>query len=153
MQADQLRPSIVQVVETVWESTLALPAVPIDARSGAPDGHRTYVGLVQITGAWDGAVAVQCDHGLARHAAMAMLGLTEADVTIEDVRDALGELVNMIGGNLKALLAEPCVLGLPVVVEGAELRMMLPGSRQVVQCAFAADHEPFTVTVLQRAPA
>ena len=33
----------------------------------------------------------------------------------EDVADALGELANVVGGNVKAVLPGPSVLGLPEV--------------------------------------
>jgi hypothetical protein len=35
------------------------------------------------------------------------------------VRDVAGEVANMIGGNLKALLPEPCRLSLPKVTKEA----------------------------------
>ena len=36
-------------------------------------------------------------------------------VSLEDVQDALGEVANVVGGNLKALLPEGSTLSLPVV--------------------------------------
>jgi len=40
------------------------------------------------------------------------------DVATADVRDALGEIANVIGGNVKGLLPEHPALSLPVVVFG-----------------------------------
>ena len=153
MPDESLRASVAQVVETIWTSTLALPAQPSGAPPAARPDQRTFAGIVQITGAWDGAVAVQCGEGLARQAAITMLGLAPSEVALADIQDTLGELANMTGGNLKALLPEPCVLGLPVVVEGVDFRLRLPGSQQLLQCAFESAGEPFTVTVLERVPA
>ena len=39
----------------------------------------------------------------------------------EDVEDGLGELANVVGGNVKAVLAGPSVLGLPEVGEAPEV--------------------------------
>jgi CheY-specific phosphatase CheX len=79
---------------------------------------KTMTGCVQISGAWDGAVTIQCSPDLARAAAAAMLEMEAAATSFDDVRDALGEIANMVGGNLKALLPGPTNLSLPLVVEG-----------------------------------
>ncbi|MCU0705946.1 MAG: chemotaxis protein CheX, partial [Fimbriiglobus sp.] len=42
-----------------------------------------------------------------------------AEVTPAELADALGELANMVGGNLKALLPDGCRLSLPSVEPGA----------------------------------
>lgn len=144
-----LEASIDEIVETVWTSTLGLPVVPDDPfRLESERGH-TFGGIVQITGAWDGVVAVQCSAALARRATGTMMGLADREIALSDIQDTVGELANMVGGNVKALLPGRCVLGLPVVVEGADFRMRLPGSTQILQCAFRAEGEPFSVTVLR----
>jgi len=53
-----------------------------------------------------------------------MLGLVDsaAGTPDEDVADAVGELVNMIGGNVKSLMPGPSVLSLPVVAAGRVAR-------------------------------
>ncbi len=71
---------------------------------------------VEITGEWDVAVTLEMSPGTALTAARTMLALDEVDeVDDDDVLDALGELVNMIGGNIKSLLPSGSVLGLPMV--------------------------------------
>lgn len=145
-----LETSISEIVDTIWNSTLALPVMADDPFRVLEPGGRTFTGVVQISGAWDGAVAVHCTEALARRATTAMMGIDGPDVVLVDIQDTLGELANMTGGNIKALLPEPCTLGLPVVVEGEDFRLRLPGSVQVLQCAYRADGEPFSVTVLKR---
>ncbi len=147
-----LESSIGEIVDTIWSSTLTMPVVPDDPFRVLEEGGRTFTGVVQISGAWDGAVALHCTEALARRATTAMMGISGPDVVLNDIQDTLGELANMTGGNIKALLPEPCTLGLPVVIEGADFRMRLPGSIQVLQCAFRAEGEPFSVTVLRRVP-
>jgi len=41
-------------------------------------------------------------------------------MTDEDVRDALGELANMLAGNLKSVLPSGVVLSMPSVIEGSD---------------------------------
>ena len=155
----QLEDAINGIVSTVWDSVLGIqvePENPLavfshhDGDSPADHAH-TYAGVVQISGAWDGAVTVQCSAKAARHAARTMFGLSDEDVSLSDLQDALGELTNMTGGNIKALLPETCYLGLPVVVEGVDYRFRLPGSAPVRRSTFKAGDELIVVTMLERA--
>lgn len=153
----QLEESIQGIVSTVWQSVLGIQVEPEESVAAfshhdgdAPAAH-TYAGVVQISGAWDGAVTVQCSARAARQAAQIMFGLADEDVSLSDLQDALGELTNMTGGNIKALLPETCYLGLPVVVEGADYRFRLPGSAPVRRSTFKAGDELIVVTLLERA--
>ena len=148
----QLEHALAEIVTTVWDSVLGLAVVQDDGFqvSGAHPEH-TFAGVVQIQGAWDGAVAVQCSDHLARQAAMTMFNMTESEVSISDLPDALGELTNMTGGHIKALMPEPCTLGLPVVVEGADYRFRLPGSAPMRRSSFRVGGDVVVVTVLERA--
>jgi chemotaxis protein CheX len=100
------------VTNDVWTSFLAhhepLEWSPIPLAE--PEVMRASV---EIRGGWDGAVTLEMSPTAARTAARTMLTLDE--VEDEDVLDALGELVNMIGGNIKSLLPSGSVLGLPMV--------------------------------------
>jgi chemotaxis protein CheX len=153
----QLEQSIHGIVSTVWGSVLGLRVEPEESAAAfshhdgdAPAAH-TYAGVVQISGAWDGAITVQCSARAARQAAQIMFGLTDEDVSLSDLQDTLGELTNMTAGNIKALLPETCYLGLPVVVEGADYRFRLPGSAPVRRSTFKAGDELIVVTMLGRA--
>ncbi|MES2521513.1 MAG: chemotaxis protein CheX [Gemmatimonadota bacterium] len=148
-----LETSIGEIVETIWTSALQMSTTPDDPFLLEREQGRTFAGVVQITGAWNGAVAVQCSELLARRATTAMMGMEDADIGLTDIQDTLGELANMTGGNIKALMPETCAMGLPVVVEGGDFRLRVPGSVQLLQCAYRAGGEPFSVTVLQRAGA
>jgi chemotaxis protein CheX len=148
-----LEMAIDEIVESVWNSSLGLAVVADDPFRLDGERGRIFGGVVQITGAWDGVVAVQCSEPLARLATTAMMGIPENEMALADVQDTVGELANMVGGNVKSLLEGKCALGLPVVVEGMDFRMRLPGSTQLLQCAFRAEGEPFSVTVLRHTPA
>jgi chemotaxis protein CheX len=111
------------IAEQVWSSYLDLdgasPLIPLPAEKNVAD----VTASVSVTGAWRGHVLVSCSEAAAKNVAAALLGIEFDDVTEEDVADALGELANIIGGNIKSLLPEPCALSLPHVhVEGASGR-------------------------------
>ncbi len=146
-----LEASIADIVATVWDTVLGMAVELDDTLHLATGDVQTYAGIIQIHGAWEGAIAVQCGESMARHAATVMFSMDASAVSIEDLHDCLGELTNMIGGNLKALLPEPCTLGLPVVVEGHDYRLRLPGAAPVRRSAFRSGEEIIIVTVLERA--
>src|SRR4051794_2059575 len=107
---------IEDIVKTIWASVLEIPI-----ETGSEEGLRadsTVTGIVQIDGAWHGAVLLQCPMAVASALTAAMFQSGD-DPGFDDVRDAVGELTNMIAGNVKALLPEPCSISLPTVAVGS----------------------------------
>ena len=72
------------------------------------------------------------------------------DPDLDDVRDALGELANMLGGNIKALLPAPSQISLPAVAIGSDYELSVVGTGEVARVAFTCDGQPLLVTLLQR---
>lgn len=83
------------------------------------------IGCVQISGAWQGALIIQTDQEFATRAACIMLRMKPEDVGPEDHQDVLGELANMIGGNVKSLVPGPSNLTLPAVTTGRHFHLRL----------------------------
>ncbi|MBK7972631.1 MAG: chemotaxis protein CheX [Deltaproteobacteria bacterium] len=122
--------TLFELAETVWTSVLGLNL----ARAEAPPANgstRHMIGCVVITGAWEGAVTIECPESMAKKAAGIMFGTEPEAASDDEVRDALGELANMIGGNVKALLPSPSQLSLPTVAEGKEFKLTVPGTHEV----------------------
>ena len=145
---------LIEITEKVWESLLDLPlALRVPGTPGVPPRNdvRTFTGCIQVSGPWEGAVTVHCSEALAGVITGAMFGSEPADCTPEEVRDALGELANMIGGNVKALLPEGCRISLPTVADGIAYHLSVPGTRPVVAVTWLCDAEPLMVRMLERA--
>jgi chemotaxis protein CheX len=106
------------VVEEVWSSFLG-GTDPLVV--GAPGQFEAgWSAAVTVTGAWEGMISVELPTATAEAVCREMLGVEETQD--EDVADAVGELVNMIGGNVKSLMPGPSVLSLPVVAAGRVAR-------------------------------
>ena len=106
---------------------------------------------MHITGGpWEGTVSVECPAPLAAAAAAAMFGVAADDLGPEEIDDALGELANMTGGGLKALVPGSSTLSLPTVVEGVSYTVSVPGSSLVREVPLACDGMPFVVRVHER---
>jgi chemotaxis protein CheX len=102
----------------IWLAVLGLPLVPSPSGVSKAPAQGVLTGSVAISGAWQGVVVLQCSTAFAQRAASVMFGLEPEYVGREEELDALGELANMVSGNLKALLPGPSRLCLPIVAEG-----------------------------------
>jgi len=134
----------------VWEQTLGMPLEPAGV---VPESRgRTVEGHVHISGQWTGTLVFQCSIGAARQAAHVMFGPGDEHDCTQDVQDAIGELTNMIGGNLKALLSDDgCFLSLPMVIEGSDYTVRMSGARVISRQVFRSANEPVVVTLLEPA--
>jgi hypothetical protein len=103
------------IAEQVWESLLRAPALPWRGESPAMDGDIVDAQITLDGGAWHGLVRLVCLAATAEQMAVAMLDAHDETLTQEDVFDAVGEVVNVVGGNVKGVLSGSVALGLPVV--------------------------------------
>ena len=149
----QYEAELVEITERVWDSLFDVPLVARDPSEplGRTSG-RAISGCVHITGAWDGAVTLHCSEKLAKLVTGAMFEMEPDEAGEDDVRDALGELANMVGGNVKALLPEPCRISLPAVADGADYRLSIPGAYPLTAVTWTCGGEPLLVRILERAP-
>jgi chemotaxis protein CheX len=106
-----------EITEKVWSMVLGFRILPVKCDPGRAQAQDFVLGKVSISGSWQGAVTLGCSSGLARRAAAAMFGKLPADADAGEIRDALGELTNMVGGNFKTLLKGECKLSVPNVVD------------------------------------
>lgn len=109
---------VLAVTEEVWTSFLGgddpLMPGPVFA------GPVAWSSSVSISGDWEGAVSLELSAVAAEAVAHRMLGV---DVAVEeDLADAVGEMVNMIGGNVKGLVDGVSALSLPLVAAGRVAR-------------------------------
>ena len=123
-----------------------------------PDGTRPLVraaaanptevvASISVTGGWDGHVVIGCSRAAAAAIAAAMLDLPPDEVTSADMFDAAGELVNVVGGNVKSMLPSASLLSLPKTTSGSE-QPRYPGTRPVCTTTGVWQGEPVTITVL-----
>lgn len=116
-----------EVTESVWTSMLGFEIfVTEDSYDDTHEG-RFLVGCVQITGAADAAVLIEVPEQLAHVLASTMFGTDDPEIADDEIWDALGEMANMIGGNVKGMLAGDTALSLPTVAEGRDYRVVVPG--------------------------
>ena len=143
----EIRPGeLAQIVKSVFETMLGLDTVQTEAQ-WTPSRDRV-TSAVHLAGEWNGAIVLECTASQACQFAGRFLSMHPPCAVNDDVRDVLGELANMIGGNLKCLLAQGIRLSMPIVMDGADDNFRLYWS-EVKEClSFECDEGVFWVTVL-----
>ena len=144
-----LEEEILEITETTWQSMLGLDistrALP--ATMGPVEEHLT--GKVEISGAWTGAVLLHGSRQLAAAAADAIFSTEPGSGSEQDSFDAMYELTNIIGGNIKSLLPEPCQLSLPKVEPTTEAHLQIVGMEKASELVFDCQGQPLFVSVWQ----
>jgi chemotaxis protein CheX len=135
---------IARIVSDVFQTMLNLDVTPMGQHlSQRADG---LTATVQFMGESKGALLLHCNVEQALAFTSRMLGEDLIDMT-DDVRDVLGELANVVGGNLKSLFSPGMALSLPSVAEGNDYVLYLCGSNQVTTVAFASEVGVFHVSL------
>ncbi len=141
-----------EAIETLWSRLLGMEARPGTTPVVGRLRASLMTGCVQISGAWRGAVMVECSGGLARRVAAILFGADVREIRHDQINDALDELTNRIGGDIMALLPEPSHLSMPAVSEGTDALFHVPGSRPMARMSFLCEGKPFQITVLKSQP-
>lgn len=124
----------IQVSHTVAQSTL--------------EGMRT-VGAVSFAGDAMGLINIHITNEFSRQMAAAMLDMDVNDVDAEsDVNDVIGELSNIVGGNLKSIFTDVglrCELSTPSITRGSSFRIESMNMERYERFAFSYQDHVFFV--------
>jgi chemotaxis protein CheX len=146
MQTEVSVELLAQIVESVF-----LTMMNIEVSTGdAPWNHGAdrLTSFVHLTGDWNGAVLLECSPLQACQFAGRMLSMDPPGIVDDDVRDVLGELANMIGGNMKCGMAAGVRLSMPTVMEGHDYDLRVCGSQVLERLGFQCAEGHFWVTIL-----
>jgi chemotaxis protein CheX len=103
--------------------------------------------MVGFAGIYSGIISVNCPLPLALTVTSNMLGMEVEDMC-EDVNDALGEIANMLGGQLKMLLSKgglDILLSIPTVISGEEYTVSVLKEHDSVIIPFTCEGLRFLV--------
>jgi chemotaxis protein CheX len=139
---------LAQIVESVFAAMLGIAAVECGT-PWFPAGDR-LTSAVHLAGDWNGAVLLECDRRQACRFAGRFLSMDPSDTVDDVVRDVLGELANMIGGNLKCVLGQGILLSMPSVMDGSDYSLRVCGVEVRRQLAFQCDDGLFWITTLTK---
>jgi len=140
---------VLRIVEDVFRAMLNMDVAP--GLAGEP-AAQVLTASVQFVGEWKGAVLLTCGASLAQAFAAHLMPAPsgpDGSISKEDVADTLGEVANMIGGNLKSVLPTGVVLSIPAVIEGRDFALRICGGNEFYTNYFACDAGPFEITLVR----
>lgn len=138
---------IEEITGDIWQA-LFDPELPLTVGGDASDEAGAAC-VVVIDGIRQAAVITRFPTALAATLTASILRSQQVPTEAE-ILDAVGELCNMIAGNIKTAIAGPSALRPPHGAIGltAAPPDPLPGAREVAIVPFTCDGSVFTVTVL-----
>ena len=106
--------ALLQIVMQMWDSYFATVEPPYPAFEPIAAEGPVLCASVSISGARPGLVTVTVPQATAPALAAVMLQ-EDGELDDEEVHDTLGEMANIIAGNVKALIPDAGSLGLPAL--------------------------------------
>lgn len=135
-------------VTDIWSTFLNLKVFPTDIPFKAKGKDNTLAGCVQITGEWQGTITLYAPREIGKKIAGIMFSLDETELDSQQIQDVIGEITNIIAGNIKSLLPAPCSISLPSVAV-TDYDLHHPGSEMLTAVNFDCEGLPFLVVMLQ----
>ena len=138
---------IAQIAVDVFNSMLRMEVAICD--KPAPSAS-DVAALVRFRGSWNGALLIQCSFDQAFELTSRLMQIDRPTCFDEDVMDTLGEVANMIGGNLKALLSPRTALSVPEVFSMTPTYTGLPKDWAASTIALQSEEGAFFVTLSEQ---
>ena len=106
--------TVQSIAQEAWSALVGDDEFLVPLPGGLPDD--AVSSWVDVRGPWNGAVVITTGRSTAEQLSRELLKEHAPPVLDdEDIEDGLGELANVVGGNVKAVLPGQSVLGLPEV--------------------------------------
>jgi CheY-specific phosphatase CheX len=124
---------VAELVSMAWSTFVGSELAQIDDMVAM---EHAMCSSISIHGPWSATLLLFCDAQVAFASTASVLGMEPGEVEKADVLDIMGELANIIGGNLKGAVSDDNVawkLSLPVVSDGMQT---VPGSKLTTELAF-----------------
>jgi len=148
MTNEQVFTAVRQATEAVFSTMLNLHVSPKDACEQVdPPPLNGVMAVLGFTGEWVGTGMFYCQEKLACRLSSTMLATQIGEITNE-VLDGMGELANVVLGNVKDHLhpvAGELAMSIPTVVYGRNFQTRTTGNRNWLIAAFAVEEDTFEI--------
>ncbi len=157
---NELKELVTHATEEVFEKMIMSHIELLQDQKFSIQNEKHITATIGFAGAWDGFISVQCGNSLAFALAAQMLYTDVNNLDESEMRDALGEIVNMIGGKFKALFAEKFNQGVeafkmsvPSVITGQNYDVFAVGSDSIQEIVFLTQEKQFLIELaLKQSP-
>jgi len=144
---------IIESTQEIFSSMIMLDVTPGEPFKRNDDILTNSIsGIIGLAGATKGLLAIHLPETSALAVTTAFLGMDVEGID-EDVRDAVGELANMLGGSLKSVLdpnGSDIQLSMPSAIHGEEYSVDCLAGAQTITVPFHFDDLSFMVELQLR---
>ncbi len=148
-QLDTFQEDVARITADVFQTMLGVEVHPDPSPPPSTRSAQLVTAAVYFAGQWKGALLVECTVGQALHFTARLFGAGVPECINDDVRDAAGELANMIAGNLKSVLPGGVSLSMPSVVEGQDYTLKVCGGNLSTRLRFQSPLGVFSVILVE----
>lgn len=145
---------VTTAVEDVFDTMLSMDVSKITPDEVVTNGQPHIVGTVSLAGSVLGNVNIYLNSQFARTITAAMLGMDTEDIEgEEEVHDVIGEVCNMVGGNLKSRLCDAgfsCELSIPSITAGNDFRIESKGWQRHERYGFQNHQDSALVEIFMK---
>jgi chemotaxis protein CheX len=143
------RADLEQTVAMVFRTMLGLEVAPVDLPwRKAPE---SLTAAVHFAGQWKGGVYVEFTREQAFDITARLMSIPRPSQIDDDVLDAMGEMANMVGGNMKSVMPRGVALSAPSVVEGSDYVLRFRAGDVVTRAGFESGCGLFWITLVEMA--
>lgn len=137
---------VADLVSMAWQTFIGSDLEAIEAVAGWGQSP-IMCASIAIGGPWSATVVLSFSRTIAFSGTSTVLGIPLDELDDADVRDTIGELANIVGGNVKGFVSDvdgDWSLSLPVVSDGM---LSVPGSRLATELLFLCEGEPISCQI------
>jgi CheY-specific phosphatase CheX len=148
IELETTRKVIDRTVVSVMETLLGLTVEPC----GTP-WHKMpdrVTAAIQFNGSTVGSLVVEMDGTLACKFSGGLLGIDTPESVDNDVRDGLGEIANVIAGNMNTDFGWGAILSYPYIVDGSDFKIRVCGNCRTLRQSYAYGSDVFWVSWIVR---
>jgi len=144
-QVSQYREHLDRAANEVFSTMLGVSCLPAEVERR----EEAIAAVIGLAGALSGSLVLHCGAGAAMSLTERMTGLKPEEVDAT-VRDAIGEICNMVAGTWKGYaphLISGCLLSTPTVVEGQNYELFSQRASLRIERSYRFDDEAVRLTL------
>ena len=135
----------------LFDMMLSMEVILSDENSTPDFKDSSILGLVYFAGDVTGSINIQVSNAFARIITASMLDMEEGEIASEgEIKDVIGEMSNIIGGNLKAGFCDTgltCVISPPTITAGNDFKIETVNMDRYENFAFRYKEHDISVEV------
>ena len=142
---------ILSASKELWTSHLGLTVLPPTDAAIDPE-EKTWSSCVKISGAWQGAILLECPESIVRHAAVMLFSVEGEDLSDDEFQDSVKELADMFGKKMRPYLPEETKISRPSIVEDRDDCKALAGMQGLSELRLSCEGRLVRVVLFQAQP-